>query len=164
MFCFHAKGLLCPPALALLGGWPAPGARSQKSSQWGFPLSSTGCNGRFLLRIRGSPYGGANPRTPAFSLPSLVPRCWHRPRLGSDPGDRCSKQQERCAWGKMSSPLPLCSVRCSQEFVSSPSALALGKGGFGEGSKPLGCVPQRSLAFLQSPGTRVSPKIAPGLH
>lgn len=40
--------------------------------------------------------------------------------------------QPKQQWGEMSSPVPLGLVRCNPEFVPSPGALALCKGGCGE--------------------------------
>lgn len=155
VFCFHAKGLLCPPALALLGGWPASGACSQKSSQWSFPLSSLGCNSRFLLRVCGSLYRRANPWTLALPFPSLIPRCWHDPWLGSNLGHRCSKSRGGTPGGKCLLLFLWTQLDATRSLCWCPGS---GQRGIWGGMQPLGCIPQCSLAFLHSPGTRVSPQ------
>lgn len=106
MVCFHAEGLLCPPALALLGG----GQRCVHAPR-------RALRGVFFPLPAQAPWEPVRGRTlgpspaPSIACPKML--C-----LGRDPRHR-SRAEGRCAWGKVSSPVPLGSVRCCQEFVPS---------------------------------------------
>lgn len=133
-WCFASKSRGSSPLWHCWGG-PC----SQKSSRWGFPLPSTGCNSRFLLSI---PVG-----------PQPCP--FHHSCLGAGAAQGCySRQQERCAWGKCHLLFLWAHLDTTRSYCHHPVPQFWEKAGL-----------ERALNLLASfPGTRVSPKTAPGSY